>query len=70
MTYDTFESLKKGDRVKMVGRKRIYTVGHISPSLVTGKRVVYVAPIDAGRSIFAAADKNHSSHYINWDRVS
>lgn len=79
MTFDTFESLKIGDKVRCLGLKRIRTITQIlyKPDK---KRVVYVLlnPIAFERGleaqkefgIFAAGSLGHRSHYVNWERVS
>jgi hypothetical protein len=69
MTFDTFESLMLGDKVKRVMRKRVYTITGITEVVTTNKRLVVVGPIESGMTIFAASSKNNDSHYINWDRV-
>jgi hypothetical protein len=79
MTYDTFESLKVGNMMRPIGKKRTYPVVRIGKSL-SGVRTVYVClnPIAVRRKrefviefgIFAAEHLDHTSHYINWDKVS
>jgi len=78
MTYDTFESLKVGDKVTAVGKKRVYPVVRIGTDLE--RRVVYLCinpfavktkaddPMEFG--IFCTKSLDHRSHYINWERVS
>lgn len=82
MTYDTFESLKVGNRLKRVGQVRTYPVVRIGTfrSTPDGVRVVYVClnptavekkgenPTEFG--IFYSKDLDRKSHYLNWDKVS
>ena len=81
MTYDTFESLKVGNLMRPIGKKLTYPVVRIGKSPhMDGRRVVYVClnPIAVKRKrapviefgIFAAGHLDHTSHYINWDKVS
>lgn len=81
MTFDTFESLKVGNRLKPVGKVRTYPVVRIGKNRhMDDRRVVYVClnptAVEKGTEearevgIFAAGDLDHSSHYINWDRIS
>jgi hypothetical protein len=79
MTYETFESLKVGDRLQPVLKKRSYPVIRIGKSL-SGVRTVYVClnpcavdlrgeyPHEFG--IFRDITLKHSTHYLNWDKVS
>jgi len=81
MTYDTFESLRVGNRLKPTGKVRSYPVVKIgkNPGLKT-QRVVYVllnpVAVEKGKDtkkffgICAAPSLEYSSHYINWDKVS
>jgi len=78
MTYDTFESLKLGNRLKPTGKVRTYPVVRIGRQWK--RRVVYVClnsvAVEIKKEpvrefgIFAAGSLDHSSHYINWDKVS
>lgn len=81
MTYDSFESLKVGMRLKPVGKVRTYPVVRIGKNQhMDDRRVVYLClnptAFEKGKEaikefgIFAAGDLDHNSHYINWDRVS
>jgi hypothetical protein len=81
MTYETFESLTVGNLVRPIGKKRTYPVVRIGESTrMDDRRVVYVClnPIAVERKIepvrefgiFAAGHLDHTSHYINWDKVS
>jgi hypothetical protein len=78
MTYDTFESLQVGSRVKLTGKVRTYPIVRIGRNF--HRRVAYAclnpiaverrgeAPLEFG--IFAASSLDHKSHYINWDKIS
>lgn len=78
MTYDTFQSLTKGSRLKRTGLVRSYPVVRIGKQY--DRRVVYVclnplavekrkdAPLEFG--IFASKDLNDSTHYLNWEKIS
>jgi hypothetical protein len=78
MTYDTFESLKIGDKLNPTGKKRSYPVVSIGQH-PNGARAVYVClnPIAVEKrketakefGIFLAPSLNNSSHYLNWERV-
>jgi len=81
MTYDTFESLTVGNVVRPIGKKRTYFVVRIGKNPhMDDRRVVYVClnPISVKKmrepvrefGIFAAGHLDHTSHYINWDKVS
>ena len=81
MTWDTFESLKAGNRLKPIGKVRTYPVIRIGKNKhMDDRRVVYVClnpiAVEMGKEdskefgIFAAGDLDHKSHYINWDKVS
>ena len=77
MIWDTFESLKVGDRLKPLGKVRSYPVVRIGKNF--DRRVVYVClnPIAVERGkeepkefgIFSAGSYDHKSHYINWEKV-
>ena len=79
MTFDTFESLQVGARVKPTGKVRSYPVVRIGKNS-SNRRVVYAclnplavekrgaAPQEFG--IFSAMNLSHTSHYLNWERVS
>jgi hypothetical protein len=79
MTFDTFEALAVGNRVKPTGKVRTYPVVRIGKR-IDGRRVVYAclnpiavekrkdAPWEFG--IFSAMNLEHSSHYLNWEKVS
>ena len=82
MTYDTFESLKVGNRLKPIGKVRTYPVVRIGKlrGEPNGVRAVYVClnPTAVERKkepvqefcIFSARSLEHSTHYLNWDKVS
>ena len=79
MTFDTFESLTVGSRVKRTGQVLAYPVVRIGKRL-DGRRVVYLClnPFAVAKrgdavkefGIFSAMNLSHSSHYLNWERVS
>jgi hypothetical protein len=79
MIYDTFESLKLGDRLQPEGKKRSYPVVRIGKG-ANNTRVVYVClnPTAVEKKkeavkefgIFPAQQLYHSCHYLNWEKVS
>jgi hypothetical protein len=81
MTFDTFELLKVGNRLKRAGKIRSYPIIKIDKrSLMDNRRVVYVClnpiAVEMGREqpqefgIYSAANLEHTSHYLNWERIS
>ena len=77
MIFDTFESLKVGNRLKPLGKVRTYPIVRIG----TGNaRVVYMClnPTAVEKKkesvrefgIFWSSDIDRKSHYLNWDKVS
>ena len=78
MIYDTFQSLKVGNRLKPSGKVRSYPV--VSVERKASGRVVFVClnptAVEKKREtalkygIFAADSLDHPTHYLNWDKVS
>jgi hypothetical protein len=79
MTFDTFESLVVGSRVKRTGKVRSYPVTRIGMNL-SNRRVVYVClnpiavewrkdtPMEYG--IFWTEYLDSKTHYLNWEKIS
>ncbi len=67
MTFDTFESLKKGDKVRRVCKKRVYIVLKVVKKY-DGKRAAF---LNGSAMYFIESTPSLESvyHYINWDKV-
>lgn len=68
MIYDTFETLKVGDKVRRSGKKRVYTVSKIVHR-EDKTRGVFLGPGDDEYLIESAKSLESVYHYINWDLV-